>query len=131
MADKTNSEDGKRVNGKAKEILFQSMELIMKNLQENMEHLMKPKHFEHTQKFIELVLNGLNNKRKFFLLASGRSAFILQCFAKCIRQILYCWPSFCRVQTDCLKKHFEYNCTNGFYDTLLLQIIDIQLIGPS
>ncbi|MBY9004028.1 MAG: SIS domain-containing protein [Candidatus Lokiarchaeota archaeon] len=81
MANKTNSESNKPINGKAKEILFQSMELIMKNLQENMEHLMKPKHFEHTQHFIELVLNGLKNKRKFFLLASGRSAFILQCFA--------------------------------------------------
>ncbi len=81
MADKTNSESKKSVNGKAKEILFQSMELIMKNLQENMEHLMKPKHFEHTQHFIELVYDGLKNKRKFFLLASGRSAFILQCFA--------------------------------------------------
>ncbi|MFX1408686.1 MAG: SIS domain-containing protein, partial [Promethearchaeota archaeon] len=41
----------------------------------------KPKYFTHTQKFIELVHDGLINKRKFFLLASGRSAFILQCFA--------------------------------------------------
>jgi 6-phospho-3-hexuloisomerase len=46
-----------------------------------MEHLNKPKYFSHTQKFIELIHNGLVNKRKFFLLASGRSAFILQCFA--------------------------------------------------
>ncbi|MHA1670115.1 MAG: SIS domain-containing protein [Promethearchaeota archaeon] len=81
MADKTNAEGRGSVNGKAKEILFQSMELIMKNLQENMEHLMKPKHFEHTHHFIELLYDGLVNKRKFFLLASGRSAFILQCFA--------------------------------------------------
>jgi len=81
MADKTNSERKDPANAKVKEILFQSMELIMKNLQENMEHLMKPKHFEHTQHFIELVYDGLKNKRKFFLLASGRSAFILQCFA--------------------------------------------------
>jgi 6-phospho-3-hexuloisomerase len=57
------------------------MELIMNNLQANMDHLNKPKHFKHTQKFIELVYDGLKNKRKFFLLASGRSAFILQCFA--------------------------------------------------
>jgi len=72
---------GVKVNGKAREILFQSMELIMNNLQENMDHLNKPKHFKHTQKFIELVYDGVVNKRKFFLLASGRSAFILQCFA--------------------------------------------------
>ena len=81
MANKTNNEPITRVNGKAKEILFQSMDLIMKNLKHNMEHLNKPKYFSHTQKFIELIHNGLVNKRKFFLLASGRSAFILQCFA--------------------------------------------------
>jgi len=79
MADKASN--NVKVNGKAKEILFQSMELILKNLQENMQHLGKPKYFAHTQKFIELVHDGLVNKRKFFLLASGRSAFILQCFA--------------------------------------------------
>ncbi|MFX1558610.1 MAG: SIS domain-containing protein [Promethearchaeota archaeon] len=79
MADKV--ANNIKVNGKAKEILFQSMELILKNLQENMQHLSKPKYFTHTQKFIELVHDGLINKRKFFLLASGRSAFILQCFA--------------------------------------------------
>jgi D-arabinose 5-phosphate isomerase GutQ len=72
---------GVKVNGKAREILFQSMELIMNNLQGNMDHLNKPKYFKHTQRFIELVYDGLTNKRKFFLLASGRSAFILQCFA--------------------------------------------------
>ncbi|GAG35939.1 unnamed protein product, partial [marine sediment metagenome] len=50
-------------------------------LQDNMEHLSKTKHFEHTRKFIDMVYDGLIKKRKFFLLASGRSAFILQCFA--------------------------------------------------
>jgi 6-phospho-3-hexuloisomerase len=68
-----------KVNGKAKRILFQSMELIMKNLQENMEHL--DENFKYTQKFINVIHDGLINKRRFFLLASGRSAFILQCFA--------------------------------------------------
>ena len=70
-----------KVNGKTKEILFRSMELIMNNLKDNIDHLGKPKYFKHTQKFIELLYDGLINKRKFFLLASGRSAFILQCFA--------------------------------------------------
>jgi len=79
MADQA-KEEGK-LHGKTKEILFQSMELIMNNLKQNMEHLSKPKYFKHTQKFIELLYDGLVNKRKFFLLASGRSAFILQCFA--------------------------------------------------
>ncbi len=81
MAENSEENNHMQVNGKAKEILFQSMELIMKNLQENMEHLNKPRHFKHTQKFIEMVHDGLVNKRRFFLLASGRSAFILQCFA--------------------------------------------------
>ncbi len=74
-------EENQKVNGKARKILFESMELIMKNLQDNMTHLNKPKYFQHTQKFIELMHDAILNKRRFFLLASGRSAFILQCFA--------------------------------------------------
>lgn len=79
MADKVNNEP--RLEGKEREILFQSMDLILHNLQENITHLSKPKYFSHTRKFIDLVYDGLIKKRKFFLLASGRSAFILQCFA--------------------------------------------------
>ena len=67
------------VNGEAKRVLFRSMELIMKNIQANIDHL--DINFKHTQKFIDLVHDGLVNNRRFFLLASGRSAFILQCFA--------------------------------------------------
>ncbi|MHA2185145.1 MAG: SIS domain-containing protein [Promethearchaeota archaeon] len=67
------------VNGEAKRVLFQSMELIMNNIKANIDHL--DNNFKYTQKFIDLVYDGLINKRKFFLLASGRSAFILQCFA--------------------------------------------------
>ncbi len=79
MADKVNIEQ--RLNGKERQILFQSMDVILGNLKSNMEHLSKAKYFSHTQKFIDLVFDGLIQKRKFFLLASGRSAFILQCFA--------------------------------------------------
>jgi len=67
------------VNGEAKRVLFQSMELIMNNIKANIDHL--DENFKYTQKFIDLVHDGLINKRRFFLLASGRSAFILQCFA--------------------------------------------------
>ncbi|KKN28091.1 hypothetical protein LCGC14_0857810 [marine sediment metagenome] len=67
------------VNGETKRILFRSMELIMKNIEANINHL--DKNFEYTQKFVNLVYDGLENNRKFFLLASGRSAFILECFA--------------------------------------------------
>ncbi|MFX0104158.1 MAG: SIS domain-containing protein [Candidatus Hodarchaeota archaeon] len=67
------------VNGETKRILFQSMELIMNNIKANIDHL--DKNFKYTKKFIDLVHDGLINKRRFFLLASGRSAFILQCFA--------------------------------------------------
>ncbi|MBY8987534.1 MAG: SIS domain-containing protein [Candidatus Lokiarchaeota archaeon] len=79
MVDKPNNEQ--RLNGKERQILFQSMDVILQNLRENMDHLSKTKHFEHTRKFIDMVYDGLMKKRKFFLLASGRSAFILQCFA--------------------------------------------------
>lgn len=67
------------VNGEARRILFQSMELIMNNIKANIDHL--DPNFKYTQKFINLVHDGLVNNRRFFLLASGRSAFILQCFA--------------------------------------------------
>ncbi|MFW9897684.1 MAG: SIS domain-containing protein [Candidatus Thorarchaeota archaeon] len=70
-----------QVNNSARHVLFQSMDRILTNLRDNMEHLSKPKYFKYTQKFIDLVYDGLKNKRRFFLLASGRSAFILQCFA--------------------------------------------------
>ncbi|UCD02486.1 MAG: SIS domain-containing protein [Promethearchaeota archaeon] len=82
MVEKTNMEQNQiEVNGKAKENLFRAMELMMKNLEANRIHLQKDKYFQYTQKFIELVYDGLINKRKFFLLASGRSAFILQAFS--------------------------------------------------
>ncbi|MHA2181472.1 MAG: SIS domain-containing protein [Promethearchaeota archaeon] len=51
----------------------------MNNIKANIDHL--DKNFKHTQKFINLVHDGLVNNRRFFLIASGRSAFILQCFA--------------------------------------------------
>ena len=69
------------VKGKDRRVLFESMELIMRNLKDNMDHLNKPKYFKYTQKFIDLIHDGIINKRRFFLLASGRSAFILECFA--------------------------------------------------
>ncbi len=71
--------NGLMVNGEVKRTLFRSMELIMKNIEANIDHL--DKNFEYTQKFIDLTYDGLANNRRFFLLASGRSAFILQCFA--------------------------------------------------
>jgi len=79
MADEAKSEPQDVNGGKTKRILFQAMDLIMKNLKENMEHL--DLNFKYTQKFVNIVHDGLMNNRRFFLLASGRSAFILQCFA--------------------------------------------------
>jgi len=73
--------NNQEINNKAKAVIFRSMELILNNLKENMEHVARPKYFKHTQKFINLVYDGLKNKRRFFLLASGRSGMILQCFA--------------------------------------------------
>ena len=62
-------------------ILFASMEAIMRNLQANMAHLKNTKYLKKSDKFIDMLFEGIKNDRKFFLLASGRSAFILQCFA--------------------------------------------------
>ncbi|TFF97317.1 MAG: SIS domain-containing protein [Promethearchaeota archaeon] len=78
MADRIefSTEDGSEID---KRILFQAMELIMNNLKENMEHI--DQNFKYTEKFINILHDSLVNKRRFFLLASGRSAFILQCFA--------------------------------------------------
>ena len=70
-----------QINHQAKGIIFKSMELILSNLKDNMTHIARPKYFKHTQKLINLIFNGLNNNRRFFLLASGRSGMILQCFA--------------------------------------------------
>ena len=70
--------ENNKVNGNSKRILFKSMDLILKNLTQNMDHL--DKNFKYTQKFIDVLMDGLNNKRRFFLLASGRSGMILQCF---------------------------------------------------
>jgi 6-phospho-3-hexuloisomerase len=70
--------ENNQVNGNSKRILFKSMELILKNLKENMENINK--NFKYTQKFIDVLMDGLRNKRRFFLLASGRSGMILQCF---------------------------------------------------
>ncbi|MHA1791376.1 MAG: SIS domain-containing protein [Promethearchaeota archaeon] len=61
------------------QILFQSMNKIGENLKENIEHLKK--NFENTSKFIELIMQAIKERKNIFLLASGRSAFILQCFA--------------------------------------------------
>jgi 6-phospho-3-hexuloisomerase len=70
--------ENNKVNGNSKRILFKSMDLILKNLKENMENL--DKNFKYTQKFIDVLMDGLKNKRRLFLLASGRSGMILQCF---------------------------------------------------
>ena len=74
-----NNED--QINHNAKAIIFRSMDLILHNLKENMEHVARQKYFNYTQKFIDAAYDGLKNKRRFFLLASGRSGMILQCFA--------------------------------------------------
>jgi len=75
------TENHEEVNGRTKENLFRAMQLMINNLEANQIHLQKDKYFRFTQKFIELVYDGLKHERKFFLLASGRSAFILQAFS--------------------------------------------------
>lgn len=71
-------EGSKEVN-KEDKILFRSMYKIMDNLKENIEHLKN--NLDGTKKFIDLIMKAIHDKRHMFLLASGRSAFILQAFA--------------------------------------------------
>jgi len=66
-------------NGLTKEYLFDSMELIVDNINKNIKHISQ--NWKFTKAFIDIVYEAIMNKRKFFLLASGRSAMILQCFA--------------------------------------------------
>ena len=80
-SEKMSGQNNLEINNTAKAIIFKSMDQILNNLKENMEHVARPKYFKHTQKFINIVYDGLKNKRRFFLLASGRSGMILQCFA--------------------------------------------------
>lgn len=64
---------------KSKKIWNEAMKLLVQNLQLNMEHI--DKNFKYTKKFIDVCYDGIINKRRFFLLASGRSGMILQCYA--------------------------------------------------
>lgn len=61
-----------------KQYLFDCMELIVNNLKKNMQHI--DDNWKYTLKFIDIIHEGIINKRHFFLLASGRSAMILRCF---------------------------------------------------
>jgi len=66
-------------NGITKQYLFDSMKLIVENINKNINHLSM--NWKYTKAFIDIIYEGIKNKRHFFLLASGRSAMILQCFA--------------------------------------------------
>ncbi|MHA1683869.1 MAG: SIS domain-containing protein [Promethearchaeota archaeon] len=60
-------------------ILFKSMLKIMDNLKENIDYIRK--NIDSTKKFVNHLNAAICNKKNIFLLASGRSAFILECFA--------------------------------------------------
>jgi 6-phospho-3-hexuloisomerase len=52
---------------------------IMDNLKDNIEHLKNQ--YTTTKKFIIHMMEAVKRQKNIFLLASGRSAFILECFA--------------------------------------------------
>jgi 6-phospho-3-hexuloisomerase len=55
-----------------------SMKRIQQNLQENLTHV--GEHFEHTESFLQILEHVKREGKRIYLLASGRSGFILQCF---------------------------------------------------
>lgn len=67
-----------KVKENSKQYLFDCMDLIVNNLKMNMKHIND--NWKFTQNFIDIINEGIKNKRHFFLLASGRSAMILRCF---------------------------------------------------
>ncbi|MHA1305250.1 MAG: SIS domain-containing protein [Candidatus Heimdallarchaeaceae archaeon] len=59
-------------------IIFRAMELMIKNLQKNIEHMSK--HQEYVTAVRDRLLDDIKKNRRIFILASGRSAMVGQMF---------------------------------------------------
>ena len=59
-------------------VIFQAMEFMINNLRENIEHMQK--HYEYVQALRDRLIEDIQNKRRIFILASGRSAMVGQMF---------------------------------------------------
>jgi 6-phospho 3-hexuloisomerase len=61
-----------------KPVIILSMELMATNLQENIQHMTD--HYEYVQQVRDRLMQDIQNKKRVYILASGRSAMIGQMF---------------------------------------------------
>lgn len=59
-------------------VIFQAMEFMINNLKENIEHMQK--HYKYVKALRDRLIEDIQNKRRIFILASGRSAMVGQMF---------------------------------------------------
>lgn len=87
MAENNNSKKEKIVSDESiknlaisadKPVIILSMELMVSNLQENILHMTE--HYEYVQQVRDRLMQDIQNKKRVYILASGRSAMIGQMF---------------------------------------------------
>ena len=59
-----------------KPVIFKALELMVKNLQENIDHMTE--HYEYVQQIRDRLMEDIRLKKRIYILASGRSAMVGQ-----------------------------------------------------
>ncbi|MCG3227280.1 MAG: SIS domain-containing protein [Candidatus Heimdallarchaeota archaeon] len=59
-----------------KPVIFKALELMVKNLQENIDHM--GEHYEYVQQIRDRLMEDIRLKKRIYILASGRSAMVGQ-----------------------------------------------------
>ncbi|MCG3221810.1 MAG: hypothetical protein H7641_10560, partial [Candidatus Heimdallarchaeota archaeon] len=59
-----------------KPVIFKALELMVKNLQENIDHMTE--HYEYVQQIRDRLMEDIKQKKRIYILASGRSAMVGQ-----------------------------------------------------
>lgn len=60
----------------SKPVIFKALELMVKNLQENIDHMTE--HYEYVQQIRDRLMEDILQKKRIYILASGRSAMVGQ-----------------------------------------------------
>jgi 6-phospho-3-hexuloisomerase len=60
----------------SKPVIFKALELMVKNLQENIAHMSE--HYEYVQQIRDRLMEDISLKKRIYILASGRSAMVGQ-----------------------------------------------------
>ncbi len=60
----------------SKPVIFKALELMVKNLQENIAHMSE--HYEYVQQIRDRLMEDISQKKRIYILASGRSAMVGQ-----------------------------------------------------